>query len=728
MSESGKLRRPVPIIDRGVAVIAAAIAVGGCTTALNRLSSDWPAYQGGVDSNQYSALRQINRDNVDELELAWTYNTGDADAGNRSQIQCNPIIVDGVLYGTSAGLKLFALNAATGERLWEFDPFDGNYSLFGFGVNRGVAYWEDGDDRRLYYGAGAKLYAVNAADGSPAAQFGDGGSIDLHEGLGRSTDGLFVTANTPGVIFEDLLILGHRAAEANPAVPGHVRAFDVRTGQLVWTFHTIPNPGEAGYETWPPEAWRSAGGANAWAGISLDPERGVVYVPTGSATYDFFGGDRIGQNLYANSIVALDARTGERIWHYQTVHHDLWDRDLPAPPNLLTLEIEGRRIDALAQITKSGHVFVLDRESGAPLFPIDELAVPESGLPGESAWPTQPVPTRPPPFARQRLTADNATRLSDSGRRLVLERLARLRSSRAFEPPSREGTIILPGFDGGGEWGGAAADPATGTLYVNASEMPWVLTMVPARTNEVRTTADAGRSVYGANCVYCHGVEREGDALGNYPALTNLAERRSRSDVRGLLSTGAGRMPAFGFLTDNQVGVLLDYLFDAGEPLPADLRGAVAEIMFGANDEAFSDFVSTGYQRFVDDAGYPAIEPPWGTLTAIDLEHGELRWQVTLGELDELTERGIPPTGTENYGGPLVTAGGIVFIAATKDEKFRAFDKDTGLLLAEWQLPAGGYATPATYAVDGRQFVVVAAGGGKMGTKSGDAYIAFALP
>ncbi len=530
------------------------------------------------------------------------------------------------------------------------------------------------------------------------------------------------------MVYEDLLIIGHRTAEANPAAPGYVRAFDVRTGELVWTFHTIPQPGEPGYETWPRDAWQRVGGANAWAGLSLDRVRGIVYVPTGSATYDFYGGDRTGENLFANSILALDARTGERIWHYQTVRHDLWDRDLPAPPNLVSLQRDGRTVDALAQITKSGHVFVLDRENGEPLFPIEDRPVAESDLPGEQAWPTQPVPVRPPPFARQNLTADNASNLSPASRAYVLERLERLRPSEPFLPPSREGTIILPGYDGGGEWGGAAFDPESSMLYVNASEMPWVLTMVPAQTGEIRTTADAGRAVYGANCLYCHGPEREGDALGVYPSLTGLDERLEAGEIRGLLATGAGRMPAFDYLSESQVDLLLDYLLDAGEPLSNESRGAIAEMMYGDNALQPTSFVSTGYYRFVDQEGYPAIEPPWGTLTAIDLERGELRWQATLGELQELSERGVLPTGTENYGGPLVTAGGLVFIAATKDEKFRAFDKDTGELLAEWELPAGGYATPASFAVEGRQYVVVAAGGGKMGTRSGDAYVAFALP
>ena len=490
-------------------------------------------------------------------------------------------------------------------------------------------------------------------------------------------------------MFEDLLILGHRAAEALPSVPGDIRAFDMNNGELVWSFHTIPHPGEFGHDAWPEEAWQRSGGANAWAGMSLDAQRGIVYVPTGSAAHDFYGGDRHGQNLFANTLLALDARTGERIWHYQFVHHDLWDRDLPAPPNLV--RIHGT--DAVAQITKSGHVFVFDRDTGEPLFPIEEQPVAPSDLEGESVWPTQPLPTKPPPFARQSLTEENV-------RPFAAERLARLRPSVPFTPPSEEGTIIFPGFDGGGEWGGAAYDPETSLLYVNASEMPWVLTMVDIREE----TAHSGRVVYARHCLYCHGVDGAGDALGVYPPVSSLD---NESDLREVLREGRGIMPSFAHLQEDEADALVAYLLGRDDPNP----------FTGERDEQLY-YMSTGYHRFVDEDGNPAVEPPWGTLTAIDLEAGELRWQVPLGG----------ETGTENYGGPLVTAGGLVFIAATKDERIRAFHKDSGALLWEAELPAGGYATPATYATNGRQYVVIAAGGGKMGTKSGDAYLAFSVP
>lgn len=658
-----------------IGCIVAALALG-CSPS----SVDWPAYLGDSASSQYSALSQISVDNVSQLALAWTYRSGDADPENRTQIQCNPIIVDGVLYGTSPQLKLFALDAASGEELWRFDPFDGAYRSFGLGVNRGVTLWED----RIVYGAGEKLYAVSKDTGEEIF------AIDLHTGFDERFDGLYVSSNTPGVVFENLLIVGHRASENLPSVPGDIRAFDLHDGELVWSFHTIPRPGELGHETWPEDAWKQSGGANAWAGLSVDVERGVVYVPTGSAAYDFYGGDRSGQNLFANTLLALDARTGERVWHYQFVHHDIWDRDLPAPPNLI--EVNG--VDAVAQITKSGHVFMFNRETGEPLYSIEEVAVEASDLPGETTWPTQPLPTKPPPFARQRLTSENI-------REVARERFERLRPSVPFTPPSRDGTVILPGYDGGGEWGGAAFDPASETLYVNASEMPWVLTMIEVEEGEPHT----GRIAYATHCLYCHGVEREGDPIGVYPALTEL-DPNDEEYVREVIDNGIGIMPTFAHLEPEERDSLVAYLFARDDPFPDNAPHAPLP------------FMSTGYHRFVDDDGNPAIEPPWGTLSAIDLAEGVIRWQVPLGGVN----------GAENYGGPVVTAGGLVFIAASKDEKFRAFDKTTGELLWEVDLPAGGYATPATYSIDGRQYVVIAAGGGKMGTKSGDAYLAFALP
>jgi len=691
-------------------------AAPGDETPARAARQEWPHPGGDPGRSQYSPLAQIHTGNVRRLQVAWIYRSGDAREDGRSQVQCNPIVVDSVLYGTSAGLKVFALEAATGKPLWTFDPFAEGREPTPLGVNRGVVFWRDGEDRRILASAGHRLYALDARTGRSVPAFGQGGSIDLREGLGRDPSELFVLSNSPGALHGDLLILGTRVPEGpQPSAPGDIRAYDVRTGRVRWTFHTIPHPGEPGHETWPPGAWRRAGGANAWSGISLDERRGLVFVPTGSAAYDFWGGNRKGANLFANCVLALRAATGERVWHYQVVHHDLWDRDLPAAPVLVTLGRDGRSRDAVAQITKSGHVFVLDRETGEPLFPVEERAVPASDLEGESAWPTQPFPLEPPPFARQLFTEAEATDLDPDSRARVIERLRRLRTGRPFLPPSREGTVIFPGFDGGGEWGGAAYDPESGWLYVNANEMAWVLEMVPVRSDDA---AALGEELYRRHCTSCHGLDRGGNRQQNVPTLVGLRERSTKAAVGDVIRSGKAVMPGFASVSTSEMDALLAYLFD-------ETRQAA-----GGRDrpEQGIPFTHTGYNRFLDPQGYPAVRPPWGTLNALDLDTGTLAWQVPLGELPELTRRGRAPTGTENYGGPVVTGGGLVFIAATKDERIRAFDKRTGAVLWEAPLPAGGYATPSTYAADGRQFVVIAAGGGKMGTRSSDAYVAFALP
>ena len=659
------------------------------------------------------------------LRVAWVYHAGDASPANRSEIQATPIVVHGVLYGTSPSLALFALRAESGALLWRFDPFEGRTREAH--ANRGVSYWEDGSERRIFFTAGRRLYAIDASTGRPAESFGGRGWVDLAEGLDRDVSRTQLVATSPGIVYKDLLIQGSRVGEGEGAAPGDVRAFDVRTGRLRWSFHTIPRAGEPGVETWPADAWRTAGGANSWAGMTVDVGRGIVFVPTGSAAPDFYGGERLGQNLYANTLLALDAATGRRIWHYQTVHHDVWDRDLPAVPNLVSVTHDGRRVDAVAQITKSGFVFLFDRDSGRPLFPVEERPTPQSDLVGEQTWPTQPIPTKPAPFARQHLTEADITDLSPVAHDAALARFRTMRHGDLFTPPSREGTVVLPGFDGGGEWGGAAVDRQTGVIYVNASDVPWIAAMRERETRAADAPPQSGESVYAANCVSCHRADRRGDG-GRTPSLVGVGERRTVAEIREIIDRGKGFMPAFSTLTSPQKDAVIAYLNGRAAPAVNASSARTDDAGPAGGRPALSRFQFLGYERWRDADGYPAIKPPWGTLSAIDLNTGEYRWRITLGEHAALTARGIPRTGTEQYGGPIVTAGGLVFIAATQDAKFRAFDKETGTMLWEWQLPAAGYATPSTYRVGGKQYVVIAAGGGKLGTRSGDSYVAFALP
>ncbi|MBL9216026.1 MAG: PQQ-binding-like beta-propeller repeat protein, partial [Opitutaceae bacterium] len=655
--------------------------------------------------------------NVHQLEVAWTWRSG-GDRPAVSVISSNPLMIDGVLYCTTPSNQLAALDAATGVERWRFDPFPGADG----GLNRGLSYWRDGDDQRILFGAGRFLHAVDARTGRLIPGFGEGGRVNLSPGQDDPDSRMMVLARSPGVIYRNLIIMPIKVGEGpDAAASGNICAYDVRTGRLVWRFRTVPRPGEYGYETWPPDAWKVTGGANPWAGLSLDEERGLVFCPTGSATFDFWGGNRAGDNLFANSLIALDAATGKRVWHYQFVRHDLWDRDLPAPPNLLTVRRDGREIPAVAQITKSGHVFVFHRETGEPLFPIIEQPAPASDLPGEYTAPTQPVPAKPAPFSRQRFSWEDITDISPAAHAAVLQKFIKLRPHVPFLPPSREGTIVFPGFAGGGEWGGAATDPA-GILYVNGQELPWTVAMI-----EYDTLASLGLQTYLKNCVACHGAERQGNPAASIPSLVGITDRQPLGAVRTVVKNGRGAMPPFGHLPDAEIKALLDYL-QAPNPAAAPREDPRPAVRSEAAPATNLPFVHTGMVQWLDPEGYPAVKPPWGTLNAIDLNTGEYLWKIPFGEHPELTARGIPVTGTENSGGPIVTAGGLLFIGATKDEMFRAYDVKTGRELWKTKLPAGGYATPATYLVNGRQYVVIACGGGRMGTKPGDSYVAFALP
>jgi quinoprotein glucose dehydrogenase len=698
------------------------IFLAGCGEIQNpklETGKNWPVYLGGKNNSHHSPLIQITRENVQELAMAWEYHTGDADEKGNTQIQCNPIIIDGIMYATSPKLKLLAIDAASGKELWRFDPEVA--TSFSMNVNRGVTYWENGDDQRILFTAGPYLFAINAKTGYPVQSFGEFGKVSLKSKLGEWAKELYVVSTTPGIIHGDLLILGTRVSESAIAAPGYIRAFNVKTGRIAWTFRTIPKPGEYGYDTWPPEAYKSIGGVNSWAGFALDEERGIVYVPTGSASYDFYGGNRKGANLFANCLLALDANTGQRIWHFQTVHHDIWDRDLPSPPNLLTVNHNGEKIDAVAQVAKSGFVFLFNRETGEPLFPIEERPVQQTDLEGEETWPTQPFPAKPPPFSGQSLTMDNVTNISKESHGYIAGILSNVRTGEQFIPPSKEGTVIYPGFDGGGEWGGAALDPNSNILYVNANEMAWILTMIDLNPGNSEKPISLGASTYMANCAMCHGPDMLGDKTGTYPSLKGVFSKYPAADIKNIIENGKNFMPGWKHIGDGRIEAVMAFIDGKQEPDNPHMQGM-------DENESLVPYTHTGYNRFFDPFGYPAMKPPWGTLNAIDLDKGEILWQVPLGEFEELTEKGVPRTGTENYGGPLVTAGGLIFIGASKDEHLRAFDKKTGEEVWKYKLPAGGYATPSTYEIEGKQFLVIACGGGKMGTKSGDSYVAFALP
>ncbi|WP_184549673.1 PQQ-binding-like beta-propeller repeat protein [Mucilaginibacter sp. FT3.2] len=702
--------------------------------------SEWGTYAGSKEGNRYSSNEEINLGNVSKLKVAWTYSTHDKDSANRSQNQCNPVMVDGILYGTSPKLKLFALNAATGEQKWLFDPAKTDTTsnadpMAYYKVSRGVVYWQNnnGGEKRIFYSVGAKTFAIDAETGNPITTFGLNGYLDLTKNLDRDTKS-FVAGTTPGVVYKDLLIVGTRVAESADAAPGHVRAYDVHTGKLRWIFHTIPHPGEKGYESWmDTAAYKKIGGANNWAGMALDEKRGLVFIPTGSVGGDFYGGLRKGQNLFANSLLALDAATGKLRWHFQVVHHDLWDRDLPANPNLVTVMHDGKKIDAVAQITKFGYVYMFDRTNGKPVFPIVETPVPTKALPRESPWPTQPIPTLPQPFARQVFNPEDVTNRTPEAHKEMLDKYNLVKNRIMFTPPSKEGGWIFPGFDGGGEWGGAAVDQETKIMYISSSEMPWAQVMidVPKATND-NSLKGVGQVIYNKNCIGCHGPELKGNG-SSYPSLVNIGAKFKEEQISQIIASGRNMMPSFKQIAPEDKKALLAFLLK----LP-DAKAAKALAKEPTTDRTASTktekkvvddvpYTMTGYNRFLDKDGYPGVKPPWGTLNAIDLNTGKLLWKVPLGEYKELTKKGIPVTGTELYGGPLVTKGGLVFIAATKDEKIRAFDKKTGKVVWEAQLPAAGYATPATYTIDGKQYVVIACGGGKIGSKSGDEYVCFGL-
>ena len=864
--------------------------------------TEWGIYRGDKKGNQFAELAQINAANVHQLRPVWEYHTGDA--GERTSMYSNPIIVDGRVYVCTPSLGAACIDAATGKEIWFFDSSRHNENQQVMqGRNRGVVYWEGEQGQRIFVFVKHRVYAVDAVTGELVTTFGNDGHIDLRNDLGVDPSQASIECTSPGIVYQNMLIVASRVPEGYISTPGHIRAYDTVTGEFRWIFHTIPKPGEFGFDTWEFVEGEVYGGANAWGGFTLDEQRGWVFCATGSPTYDFYGGFRKGQNLFGNCVLALDATTGERVWHYQTVHHDLWDMDNPSAPVLVTLNEHGKRRDAVVQFTKMGLTFVLDRETGEPLFPTPELPVPPSTIPGEEAWPTQPFPLRPPPLNRLAVTEADLTRVSPEAYQKAKSMFDRYARGHIYTPPSLHGNILTPGTLGGVEWHGGSFDPFLNTIYVNAHESPSIFRLrkvIETIGGEPKSPVERGAMLYQLACAGCHRMDRKGAPPLIRPLL-NYA--KTDGEMKATIRNGRGLMPAFSHFSDRQVNALVAFVrsspdsqvdaqpvksleqqlldeggaslvraaLEGGDPergavvfhqphmacnkchlvgdqenalgpdltsLPAgttdlhviesvlepskvihrgyepvtlvlsdgrsltgfvtderddavvirdaaaggaavvipqediedrvtsrtsimvagqmnqltsrqqflDLVRYLIDIRDGGSNRALElqprasqtelripetrvRYLIAGYEAFNGPDGEPALAPPWGTLNAIDLAKGEILWRVPLGEYPELVDKGIRDTGALSFGGAVATAGGLIFIAGTPDEKIRAFEKHSGRLLWEYKLPAAAYATPSTYMIGGRQYLVIAAGGGgKNATKSGDSVIAFALP
>ncbi|HKE25442.1 MAG TPA: PQQ-binding-like beta-propeller repeat protein [Bryobacteraceae bacterium] len=694
-----------PVVRAAVFLVAATPIVAA--DAVRKPYTSWSDYGGAADSMQYSALKQIDKSNVQKLELAWSYLVPD----RRGNFGFNPIVVDGVMYVLGQNNAIVALDAATGRQIWSH-PADDTIV-----TQRGINYWhsKDGSDRRLIFAAGQYLTEIDARTGVTINTFGNDGRVNMRVGQPRPLGG---PSATPGRVFENLLLVGSQTGEMYGSAPGDLRAYDVRTGKLVWTFHTIPHPGEFGYDTWPKEAWTYVGGVNTWGEISIDEKRGIAYFPLGSPTHDMYGGDRIGAGLYGDCILALDIRTGKRLWHFQVVHHDLWDYDPTGAPKLLTVRHEGKPVDIVALPTKFGLLYVFNRVTGEPLWPIEERPVPKSDVPGEQSWPTQPFPTKPPAFARLQFRVDDINPYVDEAERAqIRQTMLAARNEGLFTPQTLgRNQISVPGELGGANWGGSAADPETGMMYVRSLDQPAIhtLSLPGTRSGGRGTPAQRGMAVFTELCQNCHG-EAGANGIHSMDRVTMIPVKELGADrIRRTVRGGIGQMPPFenDELTDSNLDALVAFLEDPAAGRRGD--GGRFSTPVPPPPAGVTRYTAPLGSMFRTANGLPAIGPPWASIVAYDLNEGTIKWNAPLGTVPALAAKGIKDTGNPqrtHRNGPAVTAGGLIFIGTWGDRTVHAYDKDTGKIVWERQLEASPEGIAAVYEAGGRQYVAFCASG-----------------